>query len=839
MRTDAQIFAYPFQFSAVYNSKEIPVPTFFKDFRYAARMLAKSPGFTAAAVICLALGIGATSAIFSVVHAVLLRPLGYRDPGRLVRLYTEFPKFPNGGLRRFWTSPPEYVELKRDLASWESLDAWAVRGVNLGGAAEPIRVTGAAVTGGLFPSLGVSPELGRGITPQDDVQGAPMAIVISHDLWQRAFATDRSLVGRVIQVEGVNANVVGIMPQSFSFPPGELDPPEIWAPMQLPPDPQGRGGHYLFLVGRLKPGVALRVAQDEIARHVRQSPARLGQNHPFDPDFHPIVAYGLQDEVVRTIRPALWTLMGAVAFVLLIACVNVANLLLARAEARQREIAVRKALGAGTGQLIRQFTTEGLLLSLSGAALGLALATAGLKVLVATGKASIPRASEVSIDPTVLAVTIAVSLLTALFFGLAPLAQIAGGTLHDALKAAAGRGTAGSVASNRFRSALVSSELALALVLLIGTGLMIKAFWKLSEVHPGFRPEGILTVRVNLPATTYPQAANQSRFWQAIQEKIGAIPGVVSATAMGGLPPERPINANDTEIEKFVPVPGGPGNNIDYYQIAGDHFFETMGIRLLDGRLFDARDVDGAAPTIIVNQTMARTYYGNESAIGHRIRPGFHDPWRTIVGVVEDVKNAALDKPAGTEIFLPERQGIPVRAIYLAVRTAGDPHSLIGAVRAAVREIDPSLPVAQVRTMDEVLAGARSRPRFLTALLGLFSFTALLLAAVGLYGVISYSVTRRMAEFGIRMAMGAKSTDVLSLVLLQGLKLAAAGVAAGALGAWALTRFIRGLLYGVNSFDPITFCAMALLLGAVTVAACIIPARRATKVDPLIALRYE
>ena len=380
------------------------------------------------------------------------------------------------------------ARLKPDL-SWESLDAWATGGVNLGGATEPIRVTAASVTGGLFPLLGVSPELGRAITPQDDVPGAPLTAVISHDLWQRAFAGDRGVVGRVIQVDGANANIVGVMPQSFSFPPGELDPPEIWAPIQLPPpNPQRRGSHFLYLVGRLKPGVSLHVAQDEIARHVQQSPARLGQNHPFDPGFHPIVAYGLQDEVVRTIRPALWTLMGAVAFVLLIACVNVANLLLARAEARQREIAVRKALGASTGQLIRQFTTEGLLLSLGGAVLGLALAMAGLKVMVAAGKASIPRASEVGIDPTVLAVTIAVSLLTALFFGLAPLAQIAGGTLHDALKAAAGRGTAGSVASNRFRSALVSSELALALVLLIGTGLMIRAFWKLSEVQSRLPP---------------------------------------------------------------------------------------------------------------------------------------------------------------------------------------------------------------------------------------------------------------------------------------------------------------------------------------------------------------
>jgi len=817
------------------------VSTFLKDLRYAVRMLAKSPGFTAAAIICLALGIGATSAIFSVVHAVLLRHLGYREPDRLVRLYTEFPKFPNGGLRRFWTSPPEYDELKHDLTSWESLDAWTTGGVNLAGAADPIRITGASVTGGLFPSLGVSPELGRTITPQDDLPGAPLTVVISHGLWQSAFAGDRGVIGRVIQVDGANANIIGVMPQTFSFPPGELDPPEIWSPMQLsPPDPRRRGSHFLYLLGRLKAGVPLHRAQDEIARHVEQSADRIGQkNHPFSRDAHPIVAYGLQDEVVRTIRPALWILMGAVAFVLLIACVNVANLLLARAEARQREIAIRKALGAGTAQLIRQFTTEGVLLSLGGAALGLALALAGLKIMIAAGKASIPRASEVSIDPTVLAVTITISLLTALFFGLAPLAQIAGGTLHDSLKAAAGRGSAGSVASNRFRSALVSSELALALVLLIGTGLMIRAFWKLSEVQPGFQPEGLLTLRVNLPDTVYPKPGNQARFWQSVQEKMSGIPGVTSATAMQGLPPERPINANDTQIENFTPVPGGPGHNIDYWQTVGDHFFETMGTRLLEGRFFDARDVDGAPPSVIINHTMARTYYGNESPLGRRVRPGFQDPWYTIVGVVEDVKNAGLDKPAGTELFISARQFGARRQIYLALRTAGDPHSLIGAVRAAVRDIDPSLPIAQVRTMDEVLAGARSRPRFLTTLLGLFSATALLLAAVGLYGVISYSVTRRMTEFGIRMAMGAKASDVLGLVLSQGLKLAAVGVLAGALGALALTRLIRGLLFGVSSFDPLTFCAMALLLGAVTIAACVLPARRATKVDPLIALRYE
>ncbi len=817
--------------------------TFLKDLRYGVRALAATPGFTAAAMICLALGIGGTTAIFSVVHAVLLRPLGYREPDRLVRLYTEFPKFPNGGLRRFWTSPPEYYELSHELDSWESLDAWSTGGVNLGGAAEPIRVTSCSVTGGLFPALGVSPIIGRSITPQDDVPGAPLVVVISEGLWQRAFASDRSVVGRVIQINGRNANIAGVMPSTFTFPPGEIDAPEVWQPFQLPPpDPQNRGSHFLFLVGRLKPGISMKHAQDELDRHVDQSLARIGaKNHPFSHDAHPIVSYALHDEVTRTIKPALWTLMGAVAFVLLIACVNVANLLLARAEARQREIAIRKALGAGVGQLVRQFTVEGLVLSLAGAGLGLGLAAAGLKVMIAAGKASIPRASEVSIDPTVLVVTLGVSLLTALLFGFAPLAQIATGTLHDALKAAGGRAT-GSVASNRFRGALVASELALALMLLIGTGLMIRAFWKLSEVHAGFRPDGLLTLRVNLPSAVYPNDPALVRFWKSAQQKLSEIPGVDSSTAMFGLPPERPINANDTLIENFTPVPGGPGNNIDYWQIVGDRFFETMGTRLMEGRFLDARDTENSAPTVVINQTMARVYYGTESAIGHRIKPltGSDPPWRTIVGVVEDVKNAALDRPAGTEIFLPYQQGGFVsRTIYFAVHTPGDPQSLISAVRAAIRDVDPSLPLSQVKTMDDVMAGARSRPRFLTTLLGLFSSTALLLAAVGLYGVISYSVTRRTNEFGIRMAMGAERGDVVKLVLGQALGLALIGVAAGAVGALALTRLIRGLLFGVSSFDPMTFAAMALVLIVVTALACVVPARRATKVDPLVALRYE
>ncbi|HMD50046.1 MAG TPA: ABC transporter permease, partial [Bryobacteraceae bacterium] len=529
--------------------------TLLKDVRYATRMILKNPGFAAAAVVCLALGIGATSAIFSVVHAVLLKPLPYRQPDRLIRLYTEFPTFPNGGLRRFWTSAPEYYELAHELQSWESLDAWLTAGVNLAGAADPIRVTSCSVTGGLFPALGVSPILGRSLTPLDDVPGAPIVIVIGYSLWQRAFAGDRNVTTRTLQVNGRNANIVGVMPPGFAFPPGDLDAPEVWSTLQLgTPDPQRRGSHFLFVIGRLKQGVSASQAQQEINRHVQGSRARSGMNHPFSPDGHPIVMYPLHDEVVRSIRPALWMLMGAVAFVLLIACVNVANLLLARAEARQREIAIRKALGAGMGQLVRQFLVEGLLLSAGGALAGLALAMAGLRIMIAAGKASIPRAAEVSVDPTVLGVTFGVSVLTALFFGLAPLAQLAAGNLHDALKAASGR-TAGSVTSSRFRSTLVAGELALALILLIGTGLMIRAFWKLGEVHTGFRAEGLLTMRVNLPQATYPKPEQVDQFWRSLQQKINVLPGVQSASLTNGLPPERPINANDTFIEGFTALP--------------------------------------------------------------------------------------------------------------------------------------------------------------------------------------------------------------------------------------------------------------------------------------------
>jgi putative ABC transport system permease protein len=799
-------------------------------------MLRNSPGFTAASVICLALGIGATTAIFSIVNAVLLRPLPYAHADRLVRIYTEFPTF-----KKFWVSPPEFLDLQKDTKSWESLEGWANQGVNLAGSNEPIRVTASYVTGNLLPSLGVSPVIGRLLTAQDDAPTAPVTAVLSYGLWQRAFGGDRGVVGREVLLNGQQCAVVGVMPKGFQFPPGETDPPEIWSPLQIDPArPGGRGSHFLSVIAMLKPGVTIYQAREEMKQLLAQWGALGSTNqHVLSPKIHPVVMLPFQGEVVGGVRLAMLMLLGAVAFVLLIACVNVANLLLARAEARQREIAIRKAMGAAVWRLARQFVTEGVVLSLGGALVGLALAFLGLRVIAQTNAASIPRANEIGVDPTVLLFTLGVSLLTGVAFGLAPLAQIIAGNLHDTLKAAASRTTA-SVASNRFRRALVVLELALALVLLIGTGLMVRAFWKLQEVHAGIKADNLLTMRVALTQAVYPDTARVQQFWTAVQQRMAGLPGVESATVMSGLPPMRQLNANDTQIEGWVQRDGGPIQNMDYWQITGPRYCETMGIRLIEGRYLDERDGEGAPLTVLVNQSTARAYWPGQSAIGHRVKPAFQGEWRTVVGVVEDVKNAGIDKPTGTELYIPYRQsGGGLRLVYVALKTRGDPAKMAGPARGVIRDVDSSLPVAAVRTMDEVLSASQARPRFLTLLLTMFSSVALVLAAVGIYGVISYSVAQRTNEFGIRMAMGAGPRDVLAMVLGQGLIMGATGVLLGAAGALALTRLIRGLLFGISAFDPLTFVVMAAVLTLVTLAACWLPARRATRVDPMVALRYE
>ena len=811
-----------------------------QNIRYGLRMLSRNPGFTVAAILCLGLGIGATTAIFSVVNAVLLRQLPYAHADRLERVFTEFPQFPNGGLRHFWVSPPEYLDIKRDAQSFEAVEGWANFGANLAGASEPVRATAGFVTGGMLPMLGISPVRGRLLSPADDAANAPLTAVLSYNLWQRAYGGE-SVLGRDILLNGRPCTVVGVMPKGFSFPPGELDPPELWVPLQIDPaKPGGRGSHYVNLLARLKSGVRPAQAEAEMLRYARQTSVSLGPNsHGFDPKTHPIVLAGFQEEIVKGVKRAMLILLGAVGFVLLIACVNVANLLLARSESRRKEIAVRVAIGAGTGRLLGQFIVEGILLSLAGAVLGLAVAFGGLKLLVNTNAGSIPRVDEIGIDWQVLLFALGISVATGVVFGLAPLIHMRASKLHDTLKSAAGRATGG-LTANHFRSALVTAELALALVLLIGSGLMVKAFWKLQEVNAGFQPDHLLTMRLSLPTVTYKDGVAVRGFYENLASRLNTLPGIRSAAIASGLPPERPINANDTMIENFVPVPNGPIQNIDYWNSVSGKFFETIGARLVEGRLLTDGDGADGPFVVVINQTMAKTYWPKESALGHRVRTSNNNnsPWRMIVGVVADIKNAALDRPAGTEIFFPASQ-LPQRLSWVVVRAQSDPMGLVSAVRKEIRGLDRALPISSIGSMDESMATARSRPRFLTLLLTLFSSLSLVLAALGIYGVISYAVAQRTNEIGIRMALGAQGGDVVRLIGSTGLKLALAGTILGAVGAFALTRFMSGLLFGVSSVDIATFAVMAGILVAVTLAACYVPARRASRVDPLVALRYE
>ncbi len=789
------------------------------DLRHALRMLLKNPGFAAAAVLCLTLGIGATTGIFSVVNAVLLRPLGYKQPERLVRIYTEFPTFPNGGLRRFWTSAPEFLDLRRDLKSWDSIDAWANTSSNIAGITQPARVTASFVSGGMLNSLGVAPMMGRVITPADDEPTAPVVADISYGLWRSVFGGDPQIIGRQTLLDGQKCTVIGVMPRGFEFPPGEIDPPQLWSPLQLnPAKPGGRGSHNFYLLGLLKASTTPSQAQSEMQAYVTASTEahKSPGEHYFNTKNHTLISFPLQSEVVSNVRPALLMLLGAVAFVLLIACVNVANLLLARAESRRREIAIRSAIGADLPRLARQFVTEGLLLSGCGALFGLALAYLGIRLIQLTNAGAIPRAAEIGVDTNVLLFTVGASLLTGVLFGLAPIIPLALQSVQDSLKETVASST-GTAAAQGFRRALVSGELALALVLLIACGLMVRGFWKLQEVHIGLNPENVVTMNLALPQTTYPKPELINSFWSRLEERVRNLPGVRSAAIASGLPPLRPPNMNDTHIEGFVRREGGPIENIDYYQVVSADYFQTLGIRLMDGRFFDSRDTVGSPDVVMVNQTFAHTFYGNESPIGRRIQPGMSGPFCTIIGMVEDVKNAGIDRATGTELYLPylQKQASGTNDAYVVLRSNGDPRSLASAVRQEVQAIDPTIPVSRVRLMEDVLSSAQSRPRFLTLLLTLFSSIALIIATVGIYGVISYSVARRSKEFGLRMALGARPANILGLVLKQGVLLTSIGVVVGVIAGLILTRLMASLLFAIKPTDAITY------------------------LDPIKALRYE
>ncbi len=817
--------------------------TLWQDFQFAVRMMRKNLGFTTAAVLCLMLGIGATTGIFTVVNAVLLQPLPYSHPEQLIRVYTEFPTFPNGGLHRFWTSGPEFLDLRRDTHSWASLDAWITGGANLAGKTQPVRVTAAYLSGGLLETLAVAPVAGRLISQSDDVPGAHVVADISYGTWQSVFAGDPNVVGRETYLDGLKCTVIGVMPKGFQFPPGEQEPAQIWTALRLDPaNPGNRGGHNYYMLGRMRPGVTAGQAQGELASLVQSyGEKRVPKTHSFHPKTHTIVSFPLQAEVVSSVRPALLMLLGAVVFVLLIASVNVANLLLARAEARRREIAIRGALGAGLVRLARQFVTEGILLALCGAVLGVALSFGGVRLVQLTNAGGIPRADEVSMDWRVLLFTLGTSLITGVLFGLAPLAPLLVSGISESLKDTAGSTTA-AAGAQIFRRILVAGELAMALVLLIGCGLMLRAFWKLQEVHTGLHAENVITMRVSLPSGTYTDNAKITGFWTRLDERLTNLPGVRSAALVSGLAPMRPPNMNDTDIEGFVQTQDGPIQNVDFYQSVSKDYFATMGIRLMDGRLFDGRDVQGAPGAVIINNTMAMTFWPHLNPIGRRIRPGGSKDWCTIIGIVDDVKNAGLDRPAGTELYLPYRQpaGAGNSDMYVVMRTPlPDPRSLASVVREQLNEIDPSLPLADVRLMEDVLTRAQARPRFLTLLLSLFSGVALAIATVGIYGVVSYSVARRTKEFGLRMVLGAQGGDVLGLVMKQGAGMVVIGIVAGLATAFALTRLMASLLFGVAATDLPTFAGVTVVLFGVALAACYVPARRATQVDPIQTLRYE
>jgi putative ABC transport system permease protein len=806
-------------------------------------MLFKKPGFTLIAVITLALGIGANTAIFSVVNGVLLRPLPYREPDRLVRVYSEFPTM---NLRRFWISPPEYVDIQKEAKSWESIGAWSSGGVNIASTGAPIRVTSAGVTRSLIDTLGVQPALGRNFTPGEDTAGGPRVAIISHSLWQRAFGGQADIIGKEIMIDARSFNVVGVMPQGYVFPPGSNDPAEVWAPFQFDPaNPGNRGSHFLNLIGRLKPGTTIDQARSEIESLMAGWKSESRARHLLQPNFHPVLMFALHEDVVGGAKSAVLMLLGAVAFVLLIACANVASLLLARAEARHREFAVRLALGAGRGRMLRQFLTEGMILVLLGAALGVSLALGGLKMIMAAAPDSVPRTGDIRIDLLVLAFTLGVSTLAVFIFALAPMAQLREKNLADWLHGS-GKGSGAGASSQMLRKGLVVTEIALALMLVVGSGLMLRAFWKLRSVDLGFDPFGALSFTVDLPSNAYP-APERLRFTESLQAKLASIPGVKSVAMARGLPPLRRIDANDTNVEGYQPGPNDPSSaNVDFWNVISDDYFKAMNIRLTEGRLFEPSDRnENAQRVVVINQTLAKRYWqGN--AIGRRLSPGRvsnDSDWFTIVGVVEDTKNLGVDKPAGTELYFLNRQ-VPtlfggIGRQSFVVRAEGDPALNAGAVRAAVREIDSSLPIFGMQAMSDTVADSLARPRFLSLLLGAFSIISLAMAAVGIYGVMSYSVSRRTQEIGVRVALGARASDVLMMVLGQGTRLAAVGVAIGLAGAFVLTRVMSTLLFEVSVTDPVTFAAVVALLALVTLLACYIPAKRATKVDPMVALRRE
>ena len=820
------------------------------DVRYALRMMTKSPGLTAVLAITLALGIGASTTIFSVVNSVVLQPLPYHEPDRLVRVYTEF--YGKGiNLREFSVSGPEVGELMRDCRTCEAVGAWQKGTASLSGGDRPTRVYATFATYTLLPMLGVKPHLGRFFDKSEDRPGDYTVIVLGYDVWQRAFNGDPDILGKRILMDAMPVTVIGVMPKGFDF----FDRSEAWLPANGD-YVKHRSSHNWQVLARLADGQTIESFREEL-RSLQESWAkaiggsttedREGLPHTLG-NYHPMIAVPFHANLVGSLAKTLWLLQAAVLFVLLIAIVNIANLLLARAETRSREVAVRHALGASRPRLVRQFITESMLLGLLGGGLGILVAVWAVDGVTALIPRSAPRAAEIALDAKAVFFAVGCSIFAALLFGLAPIVHAKKHDIHGALKDGSNRMT-GSKRQLRARRALVIAEIALAVILVVGCTVMIRSFLKLQNVDLGFKPENVLTFGIELPEKAYPGTSADVQ-WHRIEDRLRALPGVQGATLLSGLPPMRSQNSNDLHFPNRTRSEDAHSWNVDYWQFVGTNTIEVMGGRIVKGRAIDARDTADAPNVVMINEAFAKKFFPGQDPIGQQI--GVHDEKhiQTIVGVVADYKHGGIEKAAGTELFLPvyqwakwNEEGKSIPSLNVMVRTEGDPRAIIPAVTRVMKEIDPTVPVFQVRTMDDVMWEAVARPRFLTFLLTCFAALALLLAAVGIYGVMAHTVAQRTHEIGLRVALGAQPHQVRSMVLKQAGFLVLTGVAAG-LGAaivleLAIGNALAKLFYGEHVSQPVLLAAVAV---AVTIAALLatwIPVRRATRVQPTVALRSE
>jgi putative ABC transport system permease protein len=799
--------------------------TLFRDIRYGFRSLLKRPAFTAIALVALALGIGANTAIFSLINAVVLQPLPYTEPDQLVWVWGNFP-----GGNRASVSPADYLDFRSQNKTFEQFAAMGSvsQPVNLTGSGEPERLTASIVTGNYFQALGVTPALGRGFSLDNEKPGSDQVTILSHALWQKRFAGNPEIINQRIVLDGRSFEVIGVMSKDITFP----QTVELWVPMNFDaaPEMKVRAAHFIRPIGRLKQGVTLAQAQadtDAIAAQLAQQfPAsNTGWNLRLEP---------LRERLIGSGKTTLFILFGAVGFVLLIACANVANLLLVRAAARQKEVALRTALGASRARIIRQLLTESLLLALVGGALGALIAAWGIDLLVMLTRDSIPPTAVVKIDTTVLAFTLGISVLTGLLFGIAPALRTVKLNLSDTLKEGGRSGGEGAL-RNRTRSLLIVFESAVAVVLLVGAGLLVRSLIALQNTNPGFDANNVLTLRIDLSRAKYDKAEKAAAFFQDLEQRLSGLPGVETVGYITELPLSGQPNDAPFTVEGRPPVAPDQRFGADFRRV-NQNYFQALRIPVLRGRNFTEQEVRDSAQVIVVSQGLVDTVFPNEEPLGKRLLTVLSDKPFEIIGIVGDIRHRSLEFQPYAAMYMPTRQSGRTNVV---MRTQGDPLTLASGVRKEVNAIDPDQPISALRTMDEWVTRSTATPRYRTTLLALFAALAMILAATGIYGVMSYSVAQRTHEIGVRMALGARRFDVLSLVVRQGMLLVIVGLAIGLAGAFALTRVMASLLFGVTEKDPITFVVVAGLLTVVALIACYIPARRATKVDPLTALRYE